>query len=171
MLACTFGDCRRGQYPAALLRCKFDAPSACCGVVDCQHATVQIGDGGCTREFMREDILNEIVWDSVKGLLSAAAGAKKKIGKKRAAAEKSSSGMVKKLADLQKKKAKCESDRFTNTDQFMAGDMEKEAYRKRRAELTKEVERLDGLIADQEAKLQEMETVQEERTKALIETA
>ncbi len=34
MLACTFGDCRRGQYPAALLRCKFDAPSACCGVVD-----------------------------------------------------------------------------------------------------------------------------------------
>ena len=34
MLACTFGDCRRGQYPAALLRCKFDAPSACCGGVD-----------------------------------------------------------------------------------------------------------------------------------------
>ena len=34
MLACTFGDCRRSQYPVALLRCKFDAPSACCGVVD-----------------------------------------------------------------------------------------------------------------------------------------
>ena len=39
MLACTFGDCRRGQYPAALLRCKFDAPSACCGVVDCALVT------------------------------------------------------------------------------------------------------------------------------------
>ena len=137
----------------------------------CQHATVQIGDGGCTKEFMREDILNEIVWDSVKGLLSAVADAKKRIGKKRAAAEKSSAGMVEKLADLQKKKAKCESDRFTNMDQFMAGNLDKEAYQKRRAELTKEVERLDGLISDMEAKLQEMETVQDERTKALIETA
>ena len=38
-------------------------------------------------------------------------------------------------------------------------------------DVAKEVERLDGLIADQEAKLQEMETVQDERTKALIETA
>ena len=137
----------------------------------CQHATVQIGDGGCTKEFMRDDILNEIVWDSVKGLLSAVADAKKRIGKKRAAAEKSSAGMVEKLADLQKKKAKCESDRFTNMDQFMAGNLDKEAYQKRRAELTKEVERLDGLISDMEAKLQEMETVQDERTKALIETA
>ena len=33
------------------------------------------------------------------------------------------------------------------------------------------MERLDGLISDMEAKLQEMETVQDERTKALIETA
>ena len=120
---------------------------------------------------MREDILNEIVWDSVKGLLSAAADARKRIGKKKAAAEKNSAGMVKKLADLQKKKAKCESDRFTNMDQFMAGNLEKDVYQKRRAELTKEVERLDGLIADLEAKLREMETVQDEGTKALMETA
>lgn len=137
----------------------------------CPHATVQMGDEGCTKEFMREDILNEIVWDSVKGLLSAAADARKRIGKKKAAAEKSSAGTVKKLADLQKKKAKCESDRFTNMDQFMAGNLDKEAYQKRRAELTKEVERLDGLIAGLEAKLREMETVQDEGTKALMETA
>ncbi len=43
MLACTFGDCRRGQYPAALLRCKFDAPSACCGVVD--FIDIELGEG------------------------------------------------------------------------------------------------------------------------------
>lgn len=137
----------------------------------CQHATVQVGEGGCTREFMREDILNEIVWDSVKGLLSAAADAGKRVGKKKAAAEKSNAGTVKNLADLQKKKAKCEADRFTNMDQFMAGNLEKDAYQKRRAELTKEVERLDGQIADLEAKLREMETVQDEETKALLDTA
>lgn len=137
----------------------------------CQHATVQIGEGGCTKEFMREDILNEIVWDSAKGLLSAAADARKRIVKKKAAAEKSSAGTVKKLADLQKKKAKCESDRFTNMDQFMAGNLDKEAYQKKRAELTKEVERLDGLIVGLEAKLREMEMIQDEGTKALMETA
>lgn len=136
----------------------------------CPHATVQTGDDGCTKEFMREDVLNDVVWDSVKGLLSAAVDARKRIGKK-AAAEKSSARTVKKLADLQKKKVKCESDRFINMDQFMAGNLDKEAYQKRRAELTKEVERLDGLITDLEAKLREMETVQDEGTKALMETA
>ncbi|WP_334104205.1 hypothetical protein [Muricomes intestini] len=34
MLAFQFGDCREGQIPRSLLRCKFDAPSACCGVFD-----------------------------------------------------------------------------------------------------------------------------------------
>ena len=135
----------------------------------CPHATVQMGDEGCTKEFMREDVLNEIVWESVKGLLSAVADAKKKIGKKKAAAEKNSAGMVKKLADLQKEKAKCESDRFTNMDQFMAGNLEKEAYQKRRSELTKELEHLDDLIADLEEKLREMETARDDGTKAVLE--
>lgn len=136
----------------------------------CQHATVQIGEGGCTKEFMREDILNEIVWDSVKGLLTATADSRKRIGKKKAAAEKSSAGTVKKLAELQKKKAKCEAERFTNMDQFMAGNLDKEVYQKRRGELTQEAERLDGMIADMEAKLQEMEIVRDDGTKALMET-
>lgn len=70
-----------------------------------------------------------------------------------------------KKADLDKVKA------FISMDQFMAGNLDKEAYQKRRAELTKEVERLDGLIADLEAKLREMETIQDEGTKALMETA
>lgn len=53
----------------------------------------------------------------------------------------------------------------------MAGNLEKDVYQKRRAELTKEVERLDGQIADLEAKLREMEMAQDEETKALLETA
>lgn len=67
-------------------------------------------------------------------------------------------------------KAKCEADRFTNMDQFMAGNMEKEVYQKRRAEFTREAERLDGLIAELETELQERETVQDERTKEALET-
>lgn len=126
--------------------------------------------GGCTKEFMREDVLNGIVWESVKGLLAAAGDARKKIGRKQAAAERNNADTVKKLADLQKKKAKCEAERFTNMDQFMAGNLDKEVYQKRRGELTREAERLDGLISDLEAKLQEMEVVRDDGTKALLET-
>ena len=136
----------------------------------CPHATVQVGEGGCTKECFREETLNAVVWDSVKGLLSAAGDAKKRNGKKQAAAERNNASTVKKLADLQKKKAKCEAERFTNMDQFMAGNLDKEVYQKRRSELTQEAERLDGMIADLEAKLQEMEIVRDDGTKALMET-
>ena len=34
----TFGECREGHIPRSLLRCKVDAPSACCGVVDFEPA-------------------------------------------------------------------------------------------------------------------------------------
>lgn len=136
----------------------------------CPHATVQTGDDGCTKEFMREDVLNDVVWDSVKGLLSAAGDAKKRLGKKQAVAERNNAGMVKKLSDLQKKKAKCEAERFTNMDQFMAGSLDKNVYQKKRTELTKEEKRLDSLLSDLEVKLQEIESVQDEGTKAVLET-
>lgn len=58
--------------------------------------------------------------------------------------------MVNELADVQKKKAKCEAECFTNMDQFMSGNLDKDTYQKRRADHTKEAERLDGLISDQE---------------------
>lgn len=52
----------------------------------------------------------------------------------------------------------------------MAGNLDKEVYQKRRGELTREAERLDGMISDLEAKLQEMEIAQDGGTKALLET-
>ena len=135
----------------------------------CPHATFQMGDEGCTREFMREDELNEVVWDSIKGLLAAVGDMKKKIGKKKAAAERNGACMAKRLADLQKEKAKCEAERFTNMDQFMEGNLDRDVYQKRRADLTRKAERLDSRIADLEVMLQEMETVQDDETKAVLE--
>lgn len=136
----------------------------------CPHAATQTGEGGCTKEFTREDELNAVVWDSVKGLLAAAGDMKKRLGKKKAAAERSSAGMLKKLADLQKEKAKCEADRFTNMDQFMAGNLEEQVYQKRRAEFTKEAVRLEGEISELEANLLELEAVQDDGTKEALET-
>ena len=122
------------------------------------------------KEYMREDVLNEAVWDSVKGILAAAGSLKKKIGQKKAESERNNAALVKKLSDLQRDKAKCEADRFTNMDQFMAGSLDKDVYQKRRGELIGEAERLDSLIAGLEAELQERETVQDERTKEALET-
>ena len=56
-------------------------------------------------------------------------------------------------------------------DQFLAGNLDKAIYQKRRAELTKEAERLDVKITELEAKLQETELVQDEETRAALETA
>ncbi|MFG6332383.1 MAG: hypothetical protein K1W28_11255 [Lachnospiraceae bacterium] len=38
----------------------------------CPHAMVQVGEGGYTKECIREEALNAAVLDSVKGLLLAA---------------------------------------------------------------------------------------------------
>ena len=60
---------------------------------------------------------------------------------------------------------------MANMDQFLAGNLDKAIYQKRRAELTKEAERLDVKITELEAKLQETELVQDEETRAALETA
>ena len=135
----------------------------------CPHAAFQVEDG-CSKEFMREDTLNDVVWESVKKILDTAGNVKKRLGRKQAEADRDSGKLVKELADLQKKKSKCEADRFTNMDQFMAGNLEQDIYQRRRADLTREAERLDGLIADLEVKLQEMETARDEGTQAVLET-
>lgn len=57
-----------------------------------------------------------------------------------------------KLAGLQKEKEKCESDRFSNVDQFMADQLDKEVYQRRRADLSTTAERLAEEIAELEQK-------------------
>ena len=43
--------------------------------------------------------------------------------------------LAEKLSRLQQEKEKCESDRFANVDQFIAGMLDKEVYQRRRADL------------------------------------
>ena len=106
-----------------------------------------------------------------KGFLSAADDLKAKIHRRQTASERDHADIVKELADLQKDKEKCEAERFANIDQFLAGNLDEAIYQKRRAALTKETERLDVKITELEAKLQETELVQDEETRAALETA
>ena len=55
MLACTFGDCREGQISRSLLRCKFDAPPACCGAFDLRRGNGQGHAGLQDAEYLTSD--------------------------------------------------------------------------------------------------------------------
>lgn len=70
--------------------------------------------------------------------------------------------LTEKIAKLQQEKEKCESDRFVNVDQFMAGQLDKEVYQRRRANLGRLVEKFDADIAELEQKLKAAETVKDD---------
>ena len=136
----------------------------------CPHSQAQVGDGGCSKEYIREDVLNEVVWESIKVLLSTAEDAKKKVRQRQQEADRDNSRLVKKLAKLQKDREKCDAERFANVDQFMAGTLDKDVYQSRRADLTRRAERLDAEIAELEERLHEAEVVQDDGTQDALET-
>lgn len=135
----------------------------------CPHSRAQVGDGGCSKEYIREDVLNEVVWESIKVLLSTAEDAKKKARQRQQEADRDNSRLVKKLAKLQKDREKCDAERFANVDQFMAGTLDKDVYQSRRADLTRRAERLDTEIAELEERLHEAEVVQDDGMQDALE--
>ena len=77
--------------------------------------------------------LNEIVWSVVRQLLDMTDVFKQKLDKQNNVGRQDNLILAEKLARLQQEKEKCESDRFANVDQFMAGQLDKEVYQRRRA--------------------------------------
>ena len=136
----------------------------------CPHAQVQVGENGCSKEYIREDVLNGVVWESIKTLLAAADEVKEQVKQKQQEADQNNTKLVKKLAKLQKDREKCDAERFANVDQFMAGTLDKEVYQSRRADLTRKADRLDAEIAELEAKYHEAEVIQDDGVQNALET-
>ena len=86
----------------------------------------------------------------------------KKLDKQNSISRQDNLFMAEKLARLQQEKEKCESDRFANVDQFMAGMLDKEVYQRRRADLGRLAERLEADIAELEQKLKTAETAKDD---------
>lgn len=128
----------------------------------CLHAKEQVGEDGCCKRYVTEDNLNAIVWSVVRQLLDMTDAFKKKLDKQNNVSRQDNLLLAEKLARLQKEKEKCESDRFANVDQFMAGQLDKEAYQRRRADLGRLAEKLDADIAELEQKLKAAETVKDD---------
>ena len=70
--------------------------------------------------------------------------------------------LTQKLADLQRDKEKCESDRFANVDLFMAGSLDKEIYLSRRQELNRKTDEIEKQIAEMEQSLKTAETASDD---------
>lgn len=106
--------------------------------------------------------LNEIVWSVVRQLLDMTDVFKQKLDKQNNVGRQDNLILAEKLARLQQEKEKCESDRFVNVDQFMAGQLDKEVYQRRRADLGRLAEKLAADIAELEQKLKAAETVKDD---------
>lgn len=126
------------------------------------HAKEQTGEDGCCKRYVIEDNLNEIVWSVIRQLLDMTDAFKQKLDKQNNVSRQDSLILVEKLVRLQLEKEKCESDRFVNVDQFMAGQLDKEVYQRRRADLGRLAEKLDADIAELEQKLKDAETMKDD---------
>lgn len=98
--------------------------------------------------YMTEEQLNEIVWNVLRQMPGMADQVKEKMVLQKEEDSKKSFVLAEILVVLQREKEKCETDRFANVDQFMAGTLDKEIYQRRRADLNRIAEHLDQEIAD-----------------------
>ena len=133
----------------------------------CPHAKNQL-ENRCCKRYIHEEMLNEAVWQAVKQLMSMVDIAQKKIRDKAADAKNDNFILAQKLADLQKDKEKCESDRFANVDLFMAGSLDKEIYMSRRQELNRMADEIEKQIAEMEQNLKAAETASDDGTAEVL---
>lgn len=128
----------------------------------CPYAKEQVGDDGCCKRYITEDNLNAIVWSVVRQFLDMTDVFKEKLDKKKRISRQDNLFLAEKLARLQQEKEKCESDRFANVNQFMAGMLDKEVYQRRRADLGRLAEKLEADIEVMEQRLKAAETAKDD---------
>lgn len=124
----------------------------------CPHAKEQIGEDGCSRRYVAEELLNRVVWETIRKFLDMTDAVKVKLDEKRADIHQHNLSLADTLASLQRKKEKCEADRFTNVDMFMSGNLAKDMYQRKRTELAELSERIDSEIEETKDMLRDAET-------------
>ena len=110
----------------------------------------------CSKEYIREADVNEVVWQSIRQLQTLADKAAGRIAKKKADAADIHLKKVHELADLQRELERCNTEKFANMDGFMAGTISKDAFLKKRGELAEQESRLTEQIAILEKQAQEL---------------
>ena len=135
----------------------------------CPHARHQKA-AQCCKKYCREADINEAVWQSVRNLMDMADGAAKKLKERADKAQGENLKLATKLAKLQQDKEKCETERFSNVDRFMAGNLDKDEYQRIRQELMRKAKRLDIQIGEVSAELHEMEAAADDGVREALDT-
>lgn len=98
-------------------------------------------------------MLEEAVWDAVQGMINLTERARERMDALAKKQDGENAGLAKELAELQKTLKKCESEKFANVDGFMAGDIRKDLYLQKRAELVGKAGGLEAQIRKEEEHL------------------
>lgn len=122
----------------------------------CVHAIYQDGKS-CSKRYIKEDVLNAVVFEAVQKMVALAEKASQIVQQKKAESKENSLELTKTLAELQRKLEKCNTEKFANIDRFMAGNLKKELYQKRRMELAKQAEELEKQIGEMKQNMQNVE--------------
>ena len=133
----------------------------------CPHAKEQVAEDGCSKRYTTEEQLNEIVWAVVRRFLDMTDSVKEKLDEQNAESQNALYAMSEKLDVLKRKRDKYEADRFTNVDMFMAGNLDKDSYQRKRTELSKAIEELNSEIDSVEKELHIFETVTDDEVAAV----
>ena len=133
----------------------------------CPHAKEQITEDGCSRRYVTEELLNKVVWETMRRFLDMTDAVKVKFDEQKADAHQYNLSLAETLASLRRKKEKCEADRFTNVDMFMSGNLDRDTYQRKRAELAELSERIDSEIKETEDMLHDAETAADDEMEAV----
>lgn len=133
----------------------------------CPHAKEQIAEDGCSRRYVTEELLNKVIWETIRTFLDMTDAVKVKLDEKSADIHQHNLSLADTLASLQRKKEKCEADRFTNVDMFMSGNLDKDTYQRKRTELAELSERIDSEIEETKDMLRDAETAADDEMAAV----
>lgn len=123
----------------------------------------------CSKEYIREADVNEVVWQSIRQLQVLADKAAGRAAKKKAGAADIHLQKVHELADLQRELERCSTEKFSNMNGFMAGTIDKETFQRKRVVLTEQETRLKEQIAVLEKQAQELKMEGNSETAKTVE--
>ena len=124
----------------------------------------------CCKDKLYEDVITDAVWQSLKQFFALSERLEKRLQKHQSSLGNEQKTCALQITELQRKLAKANTDKFANIDRFMAGDMDKAAYLKRREELTAQIGQLEEQIAALEAKAEEVRAADSSEVSNVLES-
>lgn len=122
----------------------------------CVYSMYQNG-ANCCKHYTKESVVNETILQSIKRMVELSDKVAEGLKLKKEESKTNATELIKQIAALQQKLEKCNSEKFANIDDFMAGNLKKELYQKRRSELTELAGQLESSITKKEQELQDVQ--------------